>query len=71
MRRIPVDSTAVRNVGFDPDSKTLEVQFVGGDVYRYANVPERHFHALTSGEGSVGRYVNREIRDRYAYKKVR
>jgi hypothetical protein len=40
MKRETVLSSAIRAVGFDPQSQTLEVEFTNGRVYRYFDVPE-------------------------------
>jgi len=71
MKCIPVESSWVASVGYDGASSTLEIVLCDGHVYRYFEVPERHFLELTSGAGSVGRYLNRHIRDAYRYRRVR
>lgn len=70
MNRVPVSSSDLASVGYDPDTSTLEVAFRSGGIYLYFNVPERHFQALTSGRGSVGRYMNAYVRDRYRYRRI-
>jgi hypothetical protein len=69
MRRMPVSSSAVASVGYDPRTRTLEVEFVSGDVYRYLGVPRRRYDELLAAE-STGRYVNTEIKPRYPYTRV-
>ena len=39
MKRAPVDSSSIATVGYDPASRTLEIEFRDGDVYQYFNVP--------------------------------
>ena len=39
MNRTPVNSSNVSSVGYDPTSLTLEVEFHGGAVYQYFDVP--------------------------------
>jgi KTSC domain len=70
MNRQRVSSSDVASVGYDPLSSTLEVEFHSGGIYRYFNVPERHYLNLTSGAGSVGRYLNAEIKNVYRYQRV-
>jgi hypothetical protein len=71
MNRVPVRSSNVSSVGYDAATATLEIEFHGGRVYQYANVPERHFAALTDGSGSVGGYFNRYVKNSYAVRRVR
>ena len=66
MRRVPVESSAVAAVGYDPESETLEVEYRSGRVYRYAAVPFGVVQDLWSAP-SVGRFVHANVRDRYAY----
>ncbi len=64
MHRLSVESSAIESVGYDARSRTLEVEFVGGDVYRYLGVPPREHETLLRAE-SHGAYVNRSIKPRY------
>jgi hypothetical protein len=34
MDRIPVSSSSIVSIGYDPDSLTLEIEFKSGAVYR-------------------------------------
>jgi len=61
MRRRSVDSSAVASVGYDAGSRTLEVEFAGGAIYRYLDVPPRVHAQLLSAE-SAGGYVNRRVK---------
>ncbi len=64
MRRHPVRSSAVRSVGYDPRSQTLEVEFVSGEVYQYVGVELIVYKAVMRAD-SVGRFVNERIKPRY------
>jgi len=65
----PVTSSAVRALGYDPRPQVLEVVFMSGRVYRYFHVPPERYHALRNAP-SVGAYLNREIKGRYAYEEL-
>ena len=39
MNRVAVDSTSVASVGYDERKHVLEIEFRGGRVYRYLDVP--------------------------------
>ncbi|HYN19450.1 MAG TPA: KTSC domain-containing protein [Thermoanaerobaculia bacterium] len=69
MRRKPVSSSAVSSVGYDPKSKTLEVEFDSGVVYDYHEVPPTVYESLLAAE-SIGRFVSRRIRDRYPFSRI-
>ncbi|MEA3203522.1 MAG: hypothetical protein QOI63_1197 [Thermoplasmata archaeon] len=64
MRRKAVASSSLRSVGYDARRRVLEVEFEGGAVYRYEDVPEARHAALLAAE-SLGSYFNRFVRDRY------
>jgi hypothetical protein len=69
VRRRRVESSVVRSVGYEKGEGVLEVEFVGGRVYRYFVVPESVYLGLVGAE-SVGRYFNESIRDRYPMREV-
>ena len=48
MERISISSSNLVSVGYDFDSQTLEVEFKGGTVYQYFNVPENVYDNLMS-----------------------
>jgi len=64
MRRLPVASSAVESVGYDPRTRTLEVEYAGGSVYRYLGVPPREHETLLRAD-SIGAYVNRRVKPYY------
>jgi TIR domain/KTSC domain len=55
IERIPVRSSNLASVGYDPDSCVLEIAFHSGSVYRYFDVPECLFQGLL-GASSHGRF---------------
>jgi len=58
------------SVGYDSSASILEVEFHSGGIYQYLGVPEQDFIALTSGIGSVGKYLNSFIKNHYRYQRV-
>lgn len=70
MKRVPVESKVLRSVGYDPDERILEIEFLSDEVYRYFVVP-RSVHAALMESESPGRYFNQTIRDRYPMRQVR
>jgi hypothetical protein len=69
MKREPVRSSAIRAVGFDPRSRTLEVEFTNGRVYRYFDVPEFLYRGFMVAP-SKGSYFNTRIDDRFRHEEV-
>jgi uncharacterized protein len=66
MNRESVISSNVASVGYDPQTLTLEVEFLSGSVYQYFDVPESE-HANLVGADTVGGYLNSNIKGRYRY----
>ncbi len=64
MERIPVTSTDLCSVGYDPESLTLEIEFKKGSVYQYNGVPTEEHQGLMTAP-SHGKYFNANIRNRY------
>ncbi|MBU7037634.1 MAG: KTSC domain-containing protein [Theionarchaea archaeon] len=69
MIRKPVSSSNLRSVGYDSESRILEVEFQGGGIYQYFDVPESTYDALMSAP-SHGSYFHRHVRNRYQYRKM-
>ena len=66
---IPVTSSNVQAIGYEESTETLRVEFNNGSIYEYKNVPGVVFNELTQA-GSVGAYLNRNIRYNYPYEKI-
>jgi hypothetical protein len=70
IERTPVRSSALRSVGYDKDSQTLEIEFTNGAVYRYSDVPPEVYRGLMAAE-SHGRYFNQHVRSAgYRYQRM-
>ena len=66
---IPVSSSNVESIGYDPATETLRVRFNSGSTYEYKNVPVAEFEALRLAP-SIGSYLNRNIKTSYPVEKV-
>lgn len=64
MKREPSESSNIASVGYDRDTKTLEVEFRSGKVYRYADVPHAVFEEFRVG-GYRGGHFHKNIRSLY------
>lgn len=61
MNRTPVDSSHVAAIGYDPETRKLEVGYKDGSVYHYHNVsPERHAALMSSN--SIGKHLHHHIK---------
>jgi hypothetical protein len=69
MIRQPLASSSLASVGFDPESRVLEVQFKNGGLYQYLGVAAREFSGLLSAE-SHGHYFAQHIRRRYRFRRL-
>ncbi len=69
MQRQSVTSNHLRSVGYDPSTKTLEVEFKNGRIYHYAKVPSSEFDALMTAE-SLEEYLNDNIKSTFSYREV-
>ena len=68
-KQLVASSSTVRAVGYDPQSQTLEVEFLSGAVYQYYGVPDP-VHDQMMEAPSKGRFLNMYIRDNYPYSRV-
>lgn len=67
MDRIGVKSSNVESVGYDPDTKTLQVSFKNGGVYNYAGVePEKHKDLMAAK--SIGGFIHTHIKGKHAHR---
>jgi len=66
LERRPLESKTVISAGYDERTHRLELEFAGGRVYRYREVPPGVFDWLLRTP-SKGAYVARMIADRYPY----
>jgi hypothetical protein len=69
MERVPVSSSNIVAIGYDPDSQTLEIEFKGGALYQYFSVPQSEYESLLNAS-SIGSYFHANIKNRYQFSKV-
>ena len=59
MRREPVDSSAIKSIGYDEDKEVVEVEIrETGKIYKYYDVPLEDYLALIEAD-SIGSYYNK------------
>lgn len=69
MQRQKVSSSNITSIGYDSNLKILEIEFFGGDIYQYLNVPENVFSGIIS-TSSHGKYFYQFIRDKFSFRKT-
>jgi KTSC domain len=69
MERTPVQSAMIRSIGYDAETKTLEIEFSNGRVYEYAHVQPGMYRSLMGAE-SIGRYFSRNVKNNRQFKEV-
>lgn len=63
MKRQPVESSNIAEIGHDAASNTLEVAFKSGAIHRYSNVNVDEHKALINAK-SVGSHFHAHIRNK-------
>jgi hypothetical protein len=69
MERNTVSSSNLAEVGYEPESETLEVMFKHGGVYQYYNFPQFMYDRFLEAP-SLGKFFNAEIKGKYPEAKV-
>lgn len=67
IKRHPAISSNILSAGYDPASKTVEIVFKNGAVYRYAGVPKETYEGMWKAE-SMGKFVHSNIATKYKFK---
>lgn len=70
MNRTTVSSSNLKSVGYDRSSNTLEIEFHGGRIYQYYNVPKSVYDGLMAAS-SHGKFHDRRIKGKYNYSRIR
>ena len=64
MIRQSLASSDLASVGYDKETKILEIEFNSGGVYQYFEVPEYIYEGLLYAS-SHGKYFNQNIKENY------
>ena len=56
-------------MGYDEGTLTLEVEFRGGSIYQYYNVPPNMYEELDRA-GSKGQFLNTYIKNSYPFSRT-
>ena len=69
VKMLPVKSSNVEAVGYDPAARVMHVQFRGGAVYHHADVSAAD-HARFMASGSKGKHYHAQVKGKYAVRKL-
>ena len=69
MQRYSIASSNISSIGYDPQTSTLEVEFLNGTIYQYYGVPQNMYDQLMQ-QGSKGRFLNTYIKNAYGFSRV-
>lgn len=64
MEMVPVRSSAISAVGYEPQTGRMKITFTQGHTYDFCRVPEHVYEGLMRAF-SKGVYYNDNIKDRY------
>ena len=70
MKRIPVQSSQIKSIGYNYQSLFLEIEFKRGTIYLYQNVPYQETFNLIFAD-SIGSYFNKNIAKQYLWVKIK
>lgn len=69
IKMMELDSSVIRQVGYERDERCLVVQFVNGTRYAYHNVPPKVYQSMLQA-WSPGHEFADHIRDKFVYTKL-
>jgi len=64
-----VESSSLKSIGYDRKTRTLEVEFASGGIYRYDDVPTELWSELRHSP-SKGKFFQERIRDQFPTARV-
>jgi hypothetical protein len=63
-------SSVVAAIKYDASASVLRVVYVSGHIYDYKKVPEEMYRKMKAA-ASKGEFLNKEIKPRYKFEKVK
>jgi hypothetical protein len=62
MKRKPISSTQIKSVGYDLETRTLEIEFHRGSIYQYTPITQEAYESMMKAE-SPGKFFHANIKD--------
>ena len=69
MYMTPIHSAAIARTGYDAARHILRLEYTSGRIYDYLDVPPEKYDQLLNA-GSIGEFVNQEIKPNYECSEV-
>ena len=69
MKREPVSSSSLAEIGYDVSTQTMEICFKSGRIYQYFDVPQVIYDELRTAE-SPGGYLSTRVKGEFRYARV-
>lgn len=69
IQMLPVESSNIAAIGYDPHDLVLQVDFLNGGHYQYFDVPPQIFEGFQAAS-SKGGYFNYEIKGEFDYERL-
>jgi hypothetical protein len=70
MIRKSVISSDIRSIGYDDETRILEIEFHSGGIYQYYSVPRVVYEGLMNAS-SHGKYFHAHIKSVFSYQRIR
>lgn len=61
---VPKESSNVKEVGYDPATRTLGIRFANGKLYHYEDVPDDVYTDLLEAD-SIGGFIAKNVRGQF------
>jgi len=69
MQRNEVKSSRIKSIGYNKETKVLEIEFFELGIYQYVDVPPRTYETFLSVV-SKGRFFDGVIKNKYLCRKI-
>ncbi len=69
MNRQHVESSDIDSIGYDEKNSVLEIEFLSGGIYQYANVSVDIYSNIINAS-SHGKYFHEYIKDKFTFNKI-
>ena len=67
--REKVNSSNITSIGYEAKTKSLEVEFVSGGIYRYEGISKALYEKMVNTD-SKGRFFFSDIKGKFPHKKL-
>lgn len=69
MQREKVDSSSIKTIGYDPETKELHVDFHKSGRYVYHNVPQSTYEEFMQSD-SKGKFLHAYVKGQHEHQKL-